>query len=159
MLNQPDKKSCNGNEEKGITIRKLRIEDHGDLIALWKEAELPYKPEGRDKKENIGRELSAETAVFLVAEFNGKIIGSIFGTHDGRKGWINRLAVAPLHRRKGIAARLVQEVEKRLYDKGIEIIACLIEDWNGSSMAAFQRMGYKRHDDIIYLSKRKHKDV
>jgi ribosomal protein S18 acetylase RimI-like enzyme len=140
-------------------LRDLNIDDYDDLIRLWAEAGLPYKPDGRDKRSNIDRELADGAAIFLVAEINGKLIGSILGTHDGRKGWINRLAVAPAYRRKGLAARLVREVEKELYDKGIEIIACLIEDWNKSSMEAFQKMGYKCHNDIVYLSKRKHENV
>lgn len=156
MPNQRDKTGIRDNESHKIKLRDLCIDDYDDLIRLWDEAELPYKLDGRDKRENIDRELAGTAAIFLVAEIDGKLIGSIFATHDGRKGWINRLAVAPAHRRKGLAARLVQEVEKKLYDKGIEIIACLIEDWNKSSMEAFQKMGYKRHNDIIYLSKRKH---
>ena len=159
MLNQPDNVEISDRDIKDCTIRDLRIEDYDDLIDLWEEAKLPYKPEGRDRRDNIYRELVGDTAIFLIAEIKGKMIGSIFGTHDGRKGWINRLAVAPSYRRQGLAACLVHEVEARLYDKGIEIIACLIEDWNESSLTAFQQMGYKRHDDIIYLSKRKHEDV
>lgn len=159
MPNQRDKTSIGDNESHEIKLRDLCIDDYDDLIRLWDEAELPYKQDGRDKRENIDRELAGTAAIFLVAEINGKLIGSIFGTHDGRKGWINRLAVAPAHRQKRLAARLVQEVEKKLYDKGIEIITCLIEDWNKSSMEAFQKMGYKRHNDIIYLSKRKHENV
>ena len=143
----------------GIGISSFRIEDYDRLISLWQDAGLPYKPKGRDRRECIDRELKTSAAIFLVAEREGKLIGSIFGSHDGRKGWINRLAVAPAQRRQGLGARLVREVEERLHDLGIEIIACLIEDWNTVSMEAFQRMGYKRHDDIVYLSKRKNPEV
>ncbi|MGB3480349.1 MAG: GNAT family N-acetyltransferase [bacterium] len=159
MPNQRDESSISDNESHEIKLRDLCIDDYDNLVRLWDDAELPYKPDGRDKKENIDRELAGTTSIFLVAEINGKLIGSIFGTHDGRKGWINRLAVAPKYRRKGLAARLVHEVEKKLYERGIEIVACLIEDWNKSSLAAFQRMGYKCYNDIIYLSKRRHGNV
>jgi len=146
-------------EGTDIRIRTFCIEDYDKLIALWQDAGLPYKPKGRDRRECIERELKTSAAIFLVAEREGELIGSIFGTHDGRKGWINRLAVAPVQRTQGLGARLVREVEERLHDLGIEIIACLIEDWNTVSMKAFQRMGYKRHGDIVYLSKRKNSDV
>jgi len=95
----------------------------------------------------------------LVAETNGKLVGSIFGTHDGRRGWINRLAVAPEFRRQGIARMLVAKVEKCLSELGIEIVASLIEAWNTKSMQAFERLGYKRHSDVFYFSKRKNSDV
>lgn len=140
-------------------IRELRIEDYNALLKLWQEAQLPHRPKGRDKKENIARELTKPNAIFLVAVENGRIVGSAFGTHDNRKGWINRVAVAPDHQRKGIAARLVREVESRLRDAGIGIIACLIEDWNKTSMAFFQKIGYERRDDIIYFTKRKDPEI
>lgn len=142
-----------------IILRELRIEDYDALIELWTEAKLLHRPKGRDRRDNIERELQQPSAVFLVAEKDGKLVGSIFGTHDGRRGWINRLAVAPSYRRQGIAAQLVKEVEKRLDAMGIEIIACLVEDWNSVSMEVFQRIGYKRHSDVVYFSKRKHSDV
>lgn len=142
-----------------MEIRELRIEDYDNLIALWNKAKLLYKPEGRDTRANIERELKKPTAIFLVAEKNGELIGSIFGTHDGRKGWINRLTTAPEYRKKGIAAKLVKEVENRLFDMGIGIIACLIEDWNTESMEVFEKMGYKRHNDITYYTKRGFADV
>jgi ribosomal protein S18 acetylase RimI-like enzyme len=90
----------------------------------------------------------------LIAEKDGVLIGSAFGTHDGRKGWINRVAVAPKYRRQGIAEDLVRQVEHRLHGMGIRIIACLIEDWNEESMEFFERIGYKRHHDIFYFTKR-----
>ncbi|MCK4250950.1 GNAT family N-acetyltransferase [candidate division WOR-3 bacterium] len=142
-----------------ILIRELRMTDYDKLIALWNKAKLLYKPEGRDRQDNIERELKKPTAIFLVAEKNEELIGSIFGTHDGRKGWINRLAVAPGYRKQGIAAKLVKEVENRLFDMGIGIIACLIEDWNTESMEVFEKMGYKQHNDITYYTKRRFVDV
>lgn len=142
-----------------IIIRQLRIEDYDALIVLWNDAQLPYKAKGRDKRDNIERELKNPTAIFLVAEKDNKLIGSIFGSHDGRKGWINRLAVAPVYRKQGIAAKLLKNVENRLYEMGIGIIACLVEEWNTGSMQFFEKMEYKRHHDIIYFTKRKYPDV
>ncbi len=142
-----------------IVIRKLRIEDYDALVALWDKAKLLYKPRGRDRRDNIELELKGQNAIFLIAEKDGTLIGSIFGTHDGRKGWINRLAVDPTHQRRGIAARLVKEVEERLYEMGIGIVACLVEDWNSLSLQVFEKLGYTRHQDIIYFTKRKSPDV
>jgi len=54
---------------------------------------------------------------------------------------------------------LVHAVEERLIDRGIEIFAGQIEDWNESSMIFFERLGYTRHDDIIYFTRRLRLDV
>jgi len=144
---------------RGFRIRELSIDDYDALVSLWEESGLPYRPGGRDARSRIARELDGPCAIFLVAEIDGELAGGVLGTHDGRKGWINRLSVAPEHRRKGIGTALVQAVEKRLEEIGIEIVTCLVETWNGSSMAFFEEIGYVRHDDIVYFSKRKSPDV
>jgi ribosomal protein S18 acetylase RimI-like enzyme len=140
-------------------IRELTVGDYSALCALWEESGLPYRPNGRDQRERIAREIEGPCSIFLVAEDEGELVGAILGTHDGRKGWINRLAVSPQHRRQGIARVLVAAVEQRLDDLGIEIIAGQIEDWNESSTIFFERLGYTRHDDIIYYTKRKNPEV
>jgi ribosomal protein S18 acetylase RimI-like enzyme len=142
-----------------LKIRELSINDYNSLISLWEMAELPYKPNGRDSRENIRKQIEQNRSIYLVAEMGGKIVGSVLATHDGRKGWINRIAVIPEHRMKGIAAKLVEEAENRIYKLGIKIVACLVEDWNTSSMEVFEKLGYTKHDDIIYFTKRENSDV
>jgi ribosomal protein S18 acetylase RimI-like enzyme len=82
------------------------------------------------------------------------LIGVILGTDDGRKGWINRLAVSPQHRQSGVAKELIKALENALKKRGRKIICTLIEDWNEASLDLFKRVGYIKHDDIFYLSKR-----
>ncbi len=97
----------------------------------------------------------AEAGAFLaVAEAGGVVVGAVLATHDGRKGWINRLAVAPSYRRRGVASRLVAAAEERLAEAGIEIFACLVEGDNETSMRTFERLGYKRFPAMAYFTKR-----
>jgi ribosomal protein S18 acetylase RimI-like enzyme len=133
--------------------------DYAAVLTLWREGDLPYRPRGRDSKKNILWQLQQPTSLYFIAEENGTAVGVIFGTHDGRKGWINRLVVTPTHRKQGIARRLVEEIERQLAARGLDIVACLIEEWNTTSIQVFERLGYTKHDDIIYYSKRKTKDV
>ena len=142
-----------------INIRKLAIDDYDSLCALWEEAGLPYRPNGRDTRENIASQIEGNCSIYLGAEENGQLVGAILGTHDGRKGWLNRLAVSPDHSGRGIATMLVRAVEETCIELGIEIFACQIEDWNTTSMAIFDHLGYTRHDDIIYFTKRKNLEV
>jgi ribosomal protein S18 acetylase RimI-like enzyme len=142
-----------------IKIRGFRIEDYNRVMEIWAEGGLPLKPQGRDSRENVGKQIREPNVLFLVAEQGGRVIGTVLATHDGRKGWINRLAVDAKSRQKGIGARLVREAEHRLEDVGMEILACLIEDDNAVSMAVFEKLGYKKHPEIIYFAKRKYPDV
>jgi ribosomal protein S18 acetylase RimI-like enzyme len=142
-----------------IQIRKYRTEDYEAVTALWEEAGLPYKPQGRDRRDRIESQVKQPNVIFLVAEKGEKLVGTVLGTHDGRKGWINRLAVTTDYRNQGVARKLVVEIESRFFHQGIEIIACLIEDWNRVSMEVFEELGYMRHPEIIYFTKRKYPEV
>ena len=97
--------------------------------------------------------------MFLGAFIDNEMVGFIMGSYDSRKGWLNRLAVLPEHRRKGIGHALVEEMEKRLKAMGIRIIATLIEDGHEHSMTLFKNAGYMVHRDITYLTKREDGDV
>lgn len=142
-----------------LEVRALRMEEYDAVLRLWTEAGLAYRPRGRDRRDRVAAELSSGSAVFLVALMGGEVVGVVLGTHDGRKGWINRLAVAPAYRRRGIAKRLVQEAEVRLAALGLEITAALIESPNQASLAFFRRIGYVHDPDIEYVSKRRSPDT
>jgi ribosomal protein S18 acetylase RimI-like enzyme len=142
-----------------IIFRRYQDKDYPEVLSLWEEAELPYKPAGRDSRANLKSQSRQRQVFFLVAESEGRLIGTVVGTHDSRKGWINRLAVATTHRRQGLARRLIEEVERHWSQLGIEIFACLIEEGNSGSMEVFERLGYKRHPEIAYFTKRKSEDT
>ena len=142
-----------------VVIKELRLEDYDALVALWRDAGLPYRPKGRDAREAIARQLQERTAVYLVAEVAGTVVGAVLGTHDGHKGWINRLAVLPAYRRRRVGAQLLAEAERRLGTLGIELFACLVEDWNDGSKAFLEEAGYEPFREVSYYTKRKYGDV
>jgi len=144
-----------------LKVREFRIEDYDRVMELWAEGGLPLKPQGRDSRENIARQVKMPNVLILVAEERegDRVIGTVMATHDGRKGWINRLAVDAALRKRGSGARLVREAERRLEALGMDILACLIEDDNAVSMAVFEKLGYKKHPEIIYFAKRKYPGV
>jgi len=142
-----------------IVIRDMTVDDYESVVRLWTEADLPYRPRGRDRREKMWAEMERGTGLFLVAEAGDEIVGVVLGTHDGRRGWINRLAIAPAYRRKGIARGLVRAVEARTEALGIEIVSALIETENEASLAFFKAIDYVHAPDIEYLSKRRSADT
>jgi N-acetylglutamate synthase len=144
-----------------IEIGRFRPEDYDRVMELWAAGGLPLKPRGRDSRQSIARQVGLPNVCFLVARAGegGRIVGTVLATHDGRKGWINRLAVDESLRRQGIGARLVAAAEDWLGAEGLDILACLIEEDNAVSMAVFETLGYKKHPEIIYFAKRKHPGV
>lgn len=136
-----------------VQIRPMKIEDYESVIALWQRAGLPFEAQGRDSFQAISRQLRTSGHLMFVAEADRQIIGTVFGSHDGRKGWINRLAVDPRYRRQGLAQKLVKRAEEALSHEGISIIAALVEATNAPSLALFRRLDYEERRDIIYFRK------
>jgi len=137
-----------------MKIRSLTMFDYDQIVALWKRSELPFKPSGRDRKEAVQAQMVANPDFFLGAYEDDRLVGAVVATSDGRKGWINRLAVDPDFRGRGVAEALIAESEKTLRKHGLRIFCALIEDYNKSSMQLFKKCGYKEHRDIVYFSKR-----
>lgn len=137
-----------------MNLKELVYEDYDTIVELWEESGLPFKKYGRDSRENIKKQMEDDHLLFLGAFENKKLIGFVVANHEGRKGWINRLAVLPGYQRKGVASQLVKRCERWFEEKGIKIYATLIEDYNKSSKKLFKKLGYTFHDDIFYYSKR-----
>jgi len=97
-----------------MEIKTLTSEDYDIIIDLWKRAELSYRPNGRDSKDEICRHMKENNDLFIGAFENNILIGVVVGSDDGRKGWINRLAVDLKHRKKGVARVLINAVEDAL---------------------------------------------
>jgi ribosomal protein S18 acetylase RimI-like enzyme len=137
-----------------MEIRKLTIDDYDAITALWSKARLPFKPKGRDSKNAIAAEMAANPEFFLGAFEDDRLIGVVILSCEKRKGWINRLAVDPDYRRRGIAEALITESERTLGRHGVRIFCALVENENKASKKLFKKCDYVEHRDIIYFSKR-----
>ncbi len=147
-------------DSKQIKIRTLTIKDYTTMINLWKRADLPFKPKGRDSKRMVEKQMKAFPEFFIGAFHKDKLVGAVIGSYDGRlKGWINRLAVDPAYRGRGIAQQLISRTEEALEKCGAAIFGALIETPNEESVRLFQKMGYVAHKGILYVTKRKSQEV
>jgi len=143
-----------------IIIRKLTMKDYPAMIRVWKRADLPYRPKGRDSPRNTAKQMKLTPEFYLGAFHENKLVGVVVASYETRmKGWINRLAVDPNYQRQGVAQQLVKKMEKTLEKHGAAIFAALIETPNENSVGLFQKMGYKAHKEILYVTKRKSEDV
>jgi ribosomal protein S18 acetylase RimI-like enzyme len=142
-----------------LTIIPLTTEDYDAIRELWDQAGLHIRSSGRDSREQFARQLAGGIQTVLGARLGDRLVGVVIATHDGRKGWINRLAVHPDVRRQGVGLRLIAEAERVLHDQGLPIIAALIEPENQPSLALFERAGYMEYPGIHYVTKRDRQDV
>lgn len=132
-------------------IREFRIADYGEVLALWKNRGLVLRP--GDELEDIKLKLQRDPDLFLIAEENHGIVGVVMGAWDGRRGWINHLAIKAAHQRRGVASALIDELEKRLTMKGARKVNAQVYQWNTKSLEFFKTRGYEIHSNLIMVGK------
>jgi len=142
-----------------MEIRRLTAVDYYEIVKFWSIAQLPYKPRGRDSEQAMALEMKANPDFFLGAFEQGRLVGTVVISCDLRKGWINRLAVHPAFRTRGIARALIDESERILRKRDVRLFCVLIEGSNVASKNLFRKCGYEEHHDILYSSKRDSGDV
>ena len=145
--------------EPAMTIRQARAEDYEEIAALCSAAGLETWTKGRDSTEPFCRQLEHLADLYLVATDGDRMIGVVLGSHDHRKGWINRLAVLPQYRHRGVAKKLVLECERAIRARGIGIVAALIDPANTASCALFETLGYRTDVPARYYRKLAHPEA
>lgn len=141
-------------QDDPFTPCDLDMGDYDAIMQLWEQAGLPARADGRDAPAALARQI-AEAGMRLVGVRDGdRLIGVAMLTHDGRKGWINRLAVDPAYRRRGIGTLLVMESERWFRQElGLEVFAALILEDNDPSLTLFEALGYQRLP-VAYVTRR-----
>ncbi|MDA4134089.1 MAG: GNAT family N-acetyltransferase [Thaumarchaeota archaeon] len=123
-----------------MKVRSFKLSDYPAVTAVWSEAGLEFRP--GDGVEEIRVKIQRDPELFLVAEDRGKVVGSVMGAWDGRRGWIYHLGVLPRYQRKRVATKLVRELESRMKKKGVLKVNALIFAWNDASIEFFSKSGY-----------------
>ncbi len=145
--------------DTSINVRSLTRDELSLLGPLWQAAGLSYRPLGRDRETMLAQEWASNVSGFIGAFDHRALVGSVLATDDGRRGWINRLAVLPSHRHRGLGHRLIKAAEDVLKNRGLLIIAALIEDANEPSRNLFTAAGYELLPEVLYYSKRDSPDA
>jgi ribosomal protein S18 acetylase RimI-like enzyme len=141
-----------------VRYRSLDKDELRDMVHLWSEAGLSFRPRGRDSMLRLKRQRDRDPELFLGAFAGDRLVGVALLSHDGRKGWINRLAVHPSFRHRGIAAELIARSERILRRRSLHIFCVHIEQEAKESMRLFEKSGYRLEDRIHYYTKRDSKD-
>ena len=125
-----------------VNIRAFERIDTDDVIALWNEAGLtrPWN----DPRLDIERKLTVQPELFLVAEADARVVGSVMAGYDGHRGWLYYLATARAYRRQGVATSLVHEAESLLSDMGCPKVQLMVREGNESVLALYDGLGYER---------------
>jgi ribosomal protein S18 acetylase RimI-like enzyme len=139
-----------------IQFRTFHPHDTEQTVALWQACGLtrPWN----DPHKDIERKLQQEPELFIVAEHNGQLLGSVMAGYDGHRGWIYYLSVLPQYQSQGVGKSLVLQAEQRLHSKGCPKIQLMIRHDNSSVQDFYRTLGYEQAE-VVVLGKRLIEDV
>lgn len=138
-------------EPAGLIIRNfIYPQDYPAVYALWGNAGPGIHLRRSDEPREIEKKLQRDPDLFLVAEQDDRIVGSVLGGFDGRRGMMYHLAVDPSHRQNGIGALLMDELERRLRQRGCIRYYLLVTQDNEAAIRFYQARGWQRLDLFVY---------
>jgi ribosomal protein S18 acetylase RimI-like enzyme len=134
-----------------VCVRQFRFEqDYAAAARLWAEAGPGIHLGKSDTPDEIQKKLLRDPDLFLVAEIDGALIGTVIGGFDGRRGLIYHLAVDPAYRTRGIGSRLMDEVERRLIAKGCIRCYLVVTSENAPAMQYYEKRGWQVIPNYLY---------
>src|SRR5688500_11475399 len=132
-------------------IRELAIEDYDRVLALWRGCHgLVLR--AVDEREPVRRYLARNPGLSFVWDDRGTIAGAVLCGTDGRRGYLQHLAVAPTHRRRGIGRALVTCSLDALAGEGIEKCHLMVLPSNEGARAFWRRLGWVERGDVLLMS-------
>jgi ribosomal-protein-alanine acetyltransferase len=127
-----------------MKIEDVSISNLGKLYEIEKQC---FEQEAFTKQQ-LAYLLTDYNAIGLAARLNGEIAGFAIARVDIRRneqfGHIVTVDVAPAYRRKGIAQKLLHEVETILRERGIKECRLEVREDNVAALNLYQKLGYKK---------------
>jgi ribosomal protein S18 acetylase RimI-like enzyme len=130
-------------------IREARADEAEALLHLWRLT--GSGPSITDTPEHLRMLAERAPDLFLVAEIEGRLAGSILGGWDNWRGHIYRLAVHPDFRRRGLARALTEDIERRLRARGAKRIYALASTKQEMGVKFWESLPYEKSKDVPYV--------
>ena len=131
-------------------VRIMTIEDYEGVYALWKKIKGFGIRSIDDSKEGVARFLKRNPTTSVVAEKDGRIVGSILCGHDGRRGCLYHVCVDEDYRRHGIGKRMVVFAMKALKEEKINKVSLIAFTENDIGIAFWNTIGWTERLDLNY---------
>jgi ribosomal protein S18 acetylase RimI-like enzyme len=128
-------------------------DDYAVVFHLWSTAGAGVRVGDSDTSDEIRKILERDPDLFLLAEAEGQIVGTVLGGFDGRRGLVYHLAVRQDYRNQGAASALMAELETRLRSKGCLKYYLLVTVENEEAIRFYEKHGCERMDLHIYGKK------
>lgn len=135
-----------------MSIGPLADGESAPVIALWDACGLtrPWNDAGADLQRALD---GSSSTVLLARDDAGALVGSVMVGHDGHRGWLYYLAVAPKAQRGGIGGALVAAAEAWLVERGVPKVNVMVRGDNAVAGGFYDAIGYAQ-DDVVVRSRR-----
>ncbi len=133
-----------------MTVRTMTIEDFDQVHALWMTISGFAIRSIDDSREGVERFLRRNPTTSVVAEEDGKIVGSILCGHDGRRGCMYHVCVHKDYRMRGIGKAMVVYAMNALKAEEISKVSLIAFTRNDIGNAFWNRIGWTRRLDLNY---------
>lgn len=131
-------------------IRAMKMEDYDKVYELWCTIKGFALRSIDDSKEGVERFLQRNPGISVVAEEDGKIVGAILCGHDGRRGCLYHVCVAPEYRLKGIGKAMVVFAMEALKKEKINKVSLIAFTVNDIGNAFWKQIGWTKREDLNY---------
>jgi ribosomal protein S18 acetylase RimI-like enzyme len=125
--------------------------DYDEVMALWSSTEGLTLREA-DSREAISRYLARNADLSFVARDGGQLVGAVLAGTDGRRGYLQHLAIALSHRGRGLGRALAERVVERLRALGIAKCHLMVRQENAQARAFWDHLGWTERADITLMS-------
>lgn len=135
-----------------MEIRPFTMADYDEAVAFWKRQDGVGLNES-DERGPVAAFLERNPGMSFVAREDGALIGAVLCGHDGRRGCLHHLSVAPAHRGRGIGRRLVERCLDRLREMGIQKCNIFLYADNEDGEGFWKAIGFRGRADLRLMQK------
>lgn len=128
----------------------MKIEDYEKVHNLWMEIHGFGIRSIDDSKEGVERFIRRNPATSMVAEEDGRIVGSILCGHDGRRGCLYHVCVQENYRKHGIGQKMVAACLEELKKEKINKVNLIAFQKNDVGNHFWQGLGWSYREDVNY---------
>lgn len=133
-------------------LRPFLPSDHAQALALWMYSPGVGVRANDDSAEGIARFLQRNPGLSFVAMDGGAMVGTILCGHDGRRGVIYHLVVAPSARRQGVGRALLRAGLSALQAEGIARGHLFAFQGNAEGLAFWRGVQATERTDLAMFS-------
>ncbi|HEX3180274.1 MAG TPA: GNAT family acetyltransferase [Beijerinckiaceae bacterium] len=91
-------------------------------------------------------------STILAARREAKLVATVMVGHDGHRGWVYYLAVAPAFRRQGVGTMLMRSAEQWCRARGVPKLQLMVRSENVEVASFYAALGYDK-SDVVVLAK------